>query len=94
MQMEKENSRWSKTAIAGFILSIIGLLMGLGLSSFGILPASSLILGILSIRKIKRSENKIRGKGLAIVAIILGSIGLIIPLWILISVIRTSIARL
>ncbi len=85
------NSRWSKLAIIGFIVSLPGL--PLGLSSFGFLPILSIILCIIGIRKINQSADKIRGKGLAIAGIILGGFGLILPLWILTSVIWTMIAR-
>jgi hypothetical protein len=92
-KMDNNNSRWSKTAIIAFIVSIIGLIWGLGLSSFGIIPILGIILGIIGIRKIKRNNGKIKGKGLALSSIILGFAGLILPLWILTSVIWTMIIR-
>lgn len=81
-------------AIIGFITSILGLIWGLGLSSLGILPLLSIIVCIISIRKINRNTDRKRGKGFAITGIILGGLGLILPLWILISVLWTIIARL
>jgi len=93
MENKDINSRWSKLAIIGFIVSIMGLIIGLGLSSFGALPLLSIILCVIGLRKINRSADKIRGKGLAVTGIILGGLGLIFPLWILTSVIWTIIAR-
>ncbi|MCK4905348.1 DUF4190 domain-containing protein [bacterium] len=87
------NSRWSKTAIVSFIVSISGLILGMGLSSFGTIPLLSILLGIISIIKINKSSDNLRGKGFAIAGIILGGLGLILPLWILTSVIWTMIAR-
>lgn len=88
------NSRWSKTAIVSFIVSISGLILGMGLSSLGTIPLLSILLGIISIIKINKSNDNLRGKGFAIAGIILGGLGLILPLWILTSVIWTMIARL
>jgi hypothetical protein len=90
--MKNNNSKWSKTAIIGFIVSIPGLI--LGLSSFGIIPLLSILLGIISIIKINKNSDTVKGKGFAIAGIILGGLGLILPLWILTSVIWTIIARL
>ncbi|MBU0534442.1 MAG: hypothetical protein KJ887_06580 [Candidatus Omnitrophica bacterium] len=87
------NSRWSKLAIIGFIVSISGLILGMGLSSFGTIPLLSILLGIISIIKINKNSDNLRGKGFAIAGIILGGLGLILPLWILTSVIWTMIAR-
>jgi hypothetical protein len=91
-QNKNSNSKWSKTAIIGFILSIPGL--PLGLSSLGILPVLSIILGVISIRKINRSNGKLKGKGFSIASIILGGIGLILPLWILSAVLLTKLSHL
>ncbi len=93
MENKNSNSRWSKLAIIGFILSIIGLIYGLGLSSFGIIPLSSIVLCGIGIRKINRSADKIKGKGLAIAGIILGGLGLILPILISTSVLWTIITR-
>ncbi len=93
--LEDVNSKkWNKTAIASFIISIMGLIWGLGLSSFGIIPMLSIILGIISAQKIRKNSDKIKGKRFAITSIILGGVGLIFPLWILTSVLWTIIARL
>jgi hypothetical protein len=86
MENKNINSRWSKLSIVSFIVSILWI--------YGIASLVAIISGIISIRKINRSADKIRGKGLAIAGIILGGIGLIIPLLILTSVIWTMIARL
>ncbi|MDD5455284.1 MAG: DUF4190 domain-containing protein [Candidatus Ratteibacteria bacterium] len=84
MKNENKNLPWSKLAIWAFISSFTWI--------YGIGSLLAIILGIVSIRKINRS-NKLKGKGLAIAGIILGGIGLILPLWILTSVIWTIIAR-
>ena len=89
-QKDTENTnsqqRWSNTAIIGFILSI------LWIYGFGSLIA--VILGTISIIKINKNSDTVKGKGFAITGIILGGLGLILPLWILTSVIWTMIARL
>lgn len=89
-QKDTENTnsqqRWSNTAIIGFILSI------LWIYGFGSLIA--VILGTISIIKINKNSDTVKGKGFAIAGIILGGLGLILPLWILTSVIWTMIARL
>ncbi len=85
MEIIKNHSRRSKTAVIGFILSILWL--------YGLGSIFAVILGIISIRKIKRSNGELKGEGFAITSIILGGIGLILPLWILTSVIWTIITR-
>jgi len=92
--LEDVNSKkWNKTAIVSFIISIIGLIFGLGLSSFGIISMLSIILGIVSARKISKNSEKLKGKRFAITGTIFGGLGLILPLWILTSVLWTIIAR-
>lgn len=93
---ENQNVRpkWSKTAIIGFIISFIGILLLLGISTFGILPLAGLILGIVSTRKINRNKGKLRGKGFSITSIVLGGLGLIFPLWLSIAFIWAKIIQL
>ena len=74
MKSKNSNSKWSKTAIAGFVLSILWI--------YGLGSLSAIILGIISTRKINRGKGKLKGKGFSIASIILGSIGLVFPLWI------------
>ena len=90
--MENKNidSKWSKIAITGFVLSIT-LIWAYGLGSI-----TAIILGIVSIIKINKSSGKLKGKGFSIASIILGFIGLIIcaiPLWILTVALWKTITR-
>ncbi len=57
----------SGLAIASLVLGI------LGICSYGLLGALGLILGIVSLRKINRSQGQIGGKGLAIAGIATGA---------------------
>lgn len=83
MEKEKTKLMWSKTAIVGFILSLLWI--------YGIGSLAAVVLGIISLRKINRSNLK--GKSFSIASIILGGIGLILPLWILTAVLWTIIAN-
>jgi hypothetical protein len=83
-----ENSKWSKTAITGFITSILWI--------YGLGSITAIILGIISIIKVNKSNGKLKGKGFSIASIILGLIGLIIgaiPLWILTVAVRETLGR-
>lgn len=80
--MENKNidSKWSKTAIVGFIVSIVLIW------AYGLGPILAIILGIVSIIKINKSKGELKGMGFSIASIILGIIGLLIgtiPLWII-----------
>jgi hypothetical protein len=61
---------WMYEAIAGFIVSLVGLL----LYPF-ILGIVAVVLGIVSLRKFKQMQQ--RGKGLAIAGIVIGAVDLI-----------------
>lgn len=87
------NSNYNKSAIFGFILSIINFVIFLLAFSFGItfswlvlaFAVISLILGTLSLRKIKSSKQ--RGKKLAIVTIIISIIYLLVYIFAVIYII-------
>lgn len=85
-QNKNSNSKWSKTAIIGFILSFLWI--------YGLGSILAIILGIISTQKINRSNGKLKGKGFSIASIILGGIGLILPLWILSAVLLTKLSHL
>ncbi|HIE44575.1 MAG TPA: DUF4190 domain-containing protein [Candidatus Omnitrophica bacterium] len=73
--------RWSKIAILAFISSL------LGISTYGIGSIVGFVFGIISARKIKRSNLKLRGIGFSIAGIAIGGIGVIFLLWFIIAVI-------
>ena len=70
-RVEKKN-KYDESAIASFILSIIGL-------SFWPILIIPAVIGIVSLIKI--SKNKLRGKSLAITAIVISILGIIAGLY-------------
>lgn len=61
------DSKWSKLAISSALLSILGFYSG-------ILGLLAIILGVVALYKIKRSQGLLKGRFLAIVGIIIGAL--------------------
>lgn len=68
--------RTSRLAITSFIMGILGLFIPYVGS---LLALTAIVLGIVSLRKIKRDPN-LTGKGLAIAGLVLGIIALILSI--------------
>ncbi|MBN2180656.1 MAG: type II secretion system major pseudopilin GspG [Sedimentisphaerales bacterium] len=75
----------SGLAIAALIISICGLL------TVGLLAPVGLILSIVALRKIQKSDGKLGGKAIAIVGIIISVVTLIIMLLLFLTIFMTSI---
>jgi hypothetical protein len=80
---EKGEPKTSGMAIASLVLSCAGLLIGI----FGAIPG--LILGIISLKAINKSQGKLTGKGMAIAGISAGGFFLVMGIFVLASLIPT-----
>ncbi len=60
---EPNRRRWSKLAVTSFVLGLLGLV----LSVFAAIPA--FLFGVLALVRIKRSRDRLRGRGLAIAGV-------------------------
>lgn len=60
---EPDRRRWSKLAVTSFVLGLLGLV----LSVFAAIPA--FLFGVLALIQIKRSRDRLRGRGLAIAGV-------------------------
>ena len=70
-----DSQKTSRLAITSLIAGILGLFV----SYIGLLPIAAIILGVISIKKIKKDPN-LKGRGLAIAGLILGIIALVLLL--------------
>ena len=71
-------SKYSGMAIASLVCGIVGVLISWIPVVGWILPILAIVFGFVSINKIKKES--LNGKTLAIIGIILGFLGLIVPL--------------
>lgn len=83
--VEKMNISYKQTeilSVLSLILSILAILTTLFLSIFagGVLSVITLIFGIVGYRKVNRNKDKYKGKGLAIVGIILSVAGIVLAI--------------
>ncbi len=83
--VEKMNISYKQTeilSVLSLILSILAILTTLFLSVFagGVLSVITLIFGIVGYRKVNRNKDKYKGKGLAIVGIILSVAGIVLAI--------------
>ena len=73
----EDGSKMAGIAILTLSLGLTGLLLSFTLPGL-LLCAGAIVLGILALRKIKRAEGKLRGKGMAIAGMVAGSLGMLV----------------
>ena len=78
-QLENSNNSYNGLSIAGFVLSIISCF----LNFFGIIGIVAVVLSSIGLSQISRDYQK--GKALAIIGIVLGTINIIFALFVFIS---------
>jgi len=78
-QLENSNNSYNGLSIAGFVLGIISCF----LNFFGIIGIVAVVLSSIGLSQISRDYQK--GKALAIIGIVLGTINIIFALFVFIS---------
>jgi hypothetical protein len=73
--MDSEYAAISTLAVLGLVFAVLGALSLVALPLM-VLPALGLVLGLLAIRKIRRSEGILTGRGIALAASVLGALAL------------------
>jgi len=74
MLMEKNGGATSKFAIIGLVLGIISFFNVLGIEK----GVAAIVFSVLGLMEIKKSENTIKGKGMAVTGIVLGAVMIVL----------------
>jgi len=87
MPLPTRKVKTSGMAIASLILGIAGFF------TMGLAALAGLILGILGLRSIKRSDGELTGNGLAIAGVIISSVSLVLATFIFITIFMPALSR-